>query len=86
MISQKNSSNTLPPLRQESVSVKITPHHGGLPYVTHTSDPAYKSASKAYETTFGVKALPVRSGGSIPIVALFEQVLGARKYSYGLWP
>jgi acetylornithine deacetylase/succinyl-diaminopimelate desuccinylase-like protein len=66
-----------------SVSIKITPHHGGLPYVTHTSDPAYKSASKAYETTFGVPALPVRSGGSIPIVALFEQVLGAKSILMG---
>ena len=67
----------------DSVSVKITPHHGGLPYVTHTSDPAYQSASKAYETTFGVPALPVRSGGSIPIVALFEQVLGAKSILMG---
>ena len=66
-----------------SVRINITPHHGGLPYVTHTSDPAYKSASKAYETTFGVPALPVRSGGSIPIVALFEQVLGAKSILMG---
>lgn len=66
-----------------SVRVKITPHHGGLPYVTHTSDPAYQSASKAYETTFGKPALPVRSGGSIPIVALFEQILGAKSILMG---
>ncbi len=67
----------------ESVSVKVTPHHGGLPYVTHTSNPAYKSASKAYEMTFGKAALPVRSGGSIPIVALFEQILGAKSILMG---
>ena len=67
----------------ESVSVGVVPHHGGLPYVTHTSDPAYQSASKAYETTFGTPALPVRSGGSIPIVALFEQVLGAKSILMG---
>ena len=67
----------------DSVRVKITPHHGGLPYVTHTSDPAYQSASRAYETTFGVPALPVRSGGSIPIVALFERVLGAKSILMG---
>ena len=66
-----------------SVSVKVTPHHGGLPYVTHTSDPAYQSASKAYETTFGKPALPVRSGGSIPIVALFEQELGTKSILMG---
>ena len=66
-----------------SVSVKVTPHHGGLPYVTHSSDPAYQSASAAYETTFGKPALPVRSGGSIPIVALFEQILGAKSILMG---
>src|SRR6056300_1313807 len=57
----------------KSVHVNVVPHHGGLPYVTHTTNPAYQAASKAYETTFGKPALPVRSGGSIPIVALFEQ-------------
>lgn len=67
----------------ESVSVKVTPHHGGLPYVTHTTNPAYQAASKAYEKTFGKPALPVRSGGSIPIVALFEQVLGAKSILMG---
>ncbi|MEY2963169.1 MAG: hypothetical protein RL754_430 [Bacteroidota bacterium] len=66
-----------------SVKVRVTPHHGGLPYVTHTSDSAYKAASKAYETTFGKAALPVRSGGSIPIVALFEQELGAKSILMG---
>jgi acetylornithine deacetylase/succinyl-diaminopimelate desuccinylase-like protein len=66
-----------------SVKVKIKPHHGGLPYVTHTTNPAYQAASKAYEKTFGKAALPVRSGGSIPIVALFEQQLGAKSILMG---
>jgi len=55
----------------KSVKVKVTAHHGGEGYVTHTSDDAYAAASQAYETTFGKKPIPVRSGGSIPIVALF---------------
>jgi len=67
----------------KSVHVNVVPHHGGLPYVTHTTNPAYQAASKAYETTFGKPALPVRSGGSIPIVALFEQVLGAKSILMG---
>lgn len=66
-----------------SVTVAITPHHGGLPYVTQTNDPAYIAASRAYEKTFGKPALPVRSGGSIPIVALFEQILGAKSILMG---
>jgi acetylornithine deacetylase/succinyl-diaminopimelate desuccinylase-like protein len=36
----------------------------------------YRAASKAMETTFGKKPVPVRSGGSIPIVAMFKSVLG----------
>ncbi len=65
------------------VTVKVTPHHGGLPYVTKIDDPAYRAASKAYESTFGKPAIPVRSGGSIPIVALFEQELGTKSILMG---
>lgn len=67
----------------KSVKVKVTAHHGGLGYVTHTDNPAYVAASKAYETTFGKKPIPVRSGGSIPIVALFEQELKAKSILMG---
>ena len=67
----------------DSVKVKVTPHHGGLPYVTEIDNPAYVAASKAYEATFGKPAIPVRSGGSIPIVALFEQELGRKSILMG---
>ncbi len=59
-----------------SVKVKVTPHHGGEPVVTPSNSVAYKAASMAMETTFGKKPVPVRSGGSIPIVAMFKSVLG----------
>lgn len=59
-----------------SVKVVVKPHHGGEPVVTPSNSIAYKAASKAMETTFGKKPIPVRSGGSIPIVALFKSVLG----------
>ncbi|RAU81467.1 dipeptidase [Pontibacter arcticus] len=59
-----------------SVKVLVKPHHGGEPVVTPTDSVAYKAASKAYEETFGVKPIPVRSGGSIPIVAMFKSELG----------
>ncbi len=59
-----------------SVKVKVKPHHGGEPVVTPTDSVAYKAAAKAYEDTFGVKPIPVRSGGSIPIVAMFKSELG----------
>ena len=60
----------------KSVKVKVTPHHGGDPVVTATTSKAYMAASKAMEETFGKKPIPTRSGGSVPIVALFKSVLG----------
>ena len=66
-----------------SVRVKVTPHHGGEPYVSPTDIPAYIAASKAMETTYGKKPVPVRSGGSIPIVALFEKELGVKSILLG---
>ncbi|MCJ8164815.1 dipeptidase [Pontibacter sp. E15-1] len=59
-----------------SVKVTVKPHHGGEPVVTPTDSIAYRAAAKAYEETFGVKPVPVRSGGSIPIVAMFKSELG----------
>jgi acetylornithine deacetylase/succinyl-diaminopimelate desuccinylase-like protein len=67
----------------KSVKVKITPHHGGEPYVSPTNTPAYLAASKAMETTYSKKPVPVKSGGSIPIVALFEKELGVKSILLG---
>ena len=66
-----------------SVSVKVTPHHGGQGYVTPIDNIAYQAASKAYETTFGKKPIQQRSGGSIPIVALFEKELKSKTILMG---
>ncbi len=60
----------------KSVKVEVTLHHGGEPGVTPTDSIAYKAAEKALLKTFGKKAIPLRCGGSIPIVSMFEQVLG----------
>ena len=67
----------------KSVSVKVSPHHGGEPYVSPTDIPAYVAASNAMETTYGKKPVPVKSGGSIPIVALFEAELGVKSILLG---
>jgi len=63
--------------------VKVTPHHGGEAYVSPLNDRGYIAASKAMEDTFGKKPIPVRSGGSIPIVALFESELGLKSILMG---
>ena len=66
-----------------SVKVKVTPHHGGEAAVTPTDSKAFRAASKAMEKTFGKKPIPTRGGGSIPIVALFEEVLGLKTVLFG---
>lgn len=66
-----------------SVKVKVTPHHGGLPYVNPTDSIEYEAASLAMEESFGKKPIPTRGGGSIPIVALFEQELGVKSILMG---
>ncbi|MEI2695349.1 MAG: dipeptidase [Saprospiraceae bacterium] len=65
------------------VTVKVTELHGGEAAVTPTDSAAYKAAAKAIETTFGKKPIPTRGGGSIPIVALFEKVLGIKTVLMG---
>src|SRR5690606_4220471 len=67
----------------ESVKVKVTPHHGGQGYVTPIDSIGYQAAAKAYTDTFGVAPIPVRSGGSIPIVSLFEKELESKAILMG---
>lgn len=67
----------------QGVKVKVKPHHGGQGYVTPIDTMGYQAASKAYETTFGKKPIPQRSGGSIPIVSLFEQELNSKSILMG---
>jgi acetylornithine deacetylase/succinyl-diaminopimelate desuccinylase-like protein len=45
--------------------------------------PAYKAAQKAYTQVFGKKPVPFRSGGSIPIISTFEEVLGIKSILMG---
>ncbi len=65
------------------VTVKVKPHHGGQGYVTPIDSIGYQAANKAYTETFGIPAIPVRSGGSIPIVALFEKELKSKTILMG---
>ena len=70
-------------LAPKGVKVKVTPHHGGESAVTPIDSIGYKAASLAYEKTFNKKPIPVRSGGSIPIVAMFEKELGLKTVLMG---
>jgi acetylornithine deacetylase/succinyl-diaminopimelate desuccinylase-like protein len=67
----------------KGVRVEVHPHHGGAPYVTPTGSKAYNAAVEALKESFGREPVPTRSGGSIPIVALFEEVLGVKSILMG---
>ena len=65
------------------VKIKVTALHGGQAYVSPMTMPAYKAAEKAYAETFGKKPVPTRSGGSIPVIAEFEKILGVKSILMG---
>ncbi len=65
------------------VKVEVKPHHGGFPAVTPIDSDEYRAAAQAMLKTFGKDPIPARSGGSIPIVAAFEKVLGLKTVLLG---
>jgi len=67
----------------EGCKVEAKSLHGGQGYVTPIDFPAYRAASRAIEESFGKTPIPVRSGGSIPIVSDFEEVLGIKSILMG---
>ena len=67
----------------KSVKVEVTPMHGGQGYVCPIDLPAYKAAEAGFEKAFGKKPLAARRGGSIPIIATFEKVLGVKTILMG---
>ncbi|MGB1972341.1 MAG: M20/M25/M40 family metallo-hydrolase, partial [Flavobacteriaceae bacterium] len=67
----------------KSVTVDVITHHGGEPYLTPIDHIGYQAAHKAYLETFGVAPFPQRDGGSIPIVPLFEKILGVKSVLMG---
>jgi acetylornithine deacetylase/succinyl-diaminopimelate desuccinylase-like protein len=67
----------------EYVTVKVTPMHGGQAYGCPIDLPAYKAAEAAYMDTYGKRPIPMKSGGSIPIISAFERVLGLKSILMG---
>ena len=65
------------------VKVKVDYLHGGQAYESPLDTPEYLAAAKAVEETFNKKPIPVRSGGSIPIVSTFEKILGVKSILLG---
>jgi len=65
------------------VTVSVKSLHGGQGYMAPTDTIAYKAASRAMQDTFGKKPIPTRSGGSIPIISDFEEVLKVKTILLG---
>ncbi len=59
------------------VRVEVRRMHGGRPAVVPPDHPAMEAASRAVERGFGKSPVLIREGGSIPVVASFEVLLGA---------
>ena len=58
------------------VKVEVTPHHGGNGFLIPISSEAYQAASKAMTAVYGIEPVPSRGGGSIPILADLQKILG----------
>lgn len=54
----------------------LEPDHGAPGMVTSTSSQFVEAAKRAVGSAFGVTPVLIREGGSIPIVARFQEVLG----------
>lgn len=67
----------------ETVSVTVTEHHGGHPAMTDLSFYGLKAAAEAFEEVYNKEPLFSREGGSIPIVAEFQKILGAQSILMG---
>ena len=58
------------------VRVDVRKLGGGYPSLTPIDHPATQAAARALEATFGAPPVYIREGGSIPVCASFERLLG----------
>jgi acetylornithine deacetylase/succinyl-diaminopimelate desuccinylase-like protein len=67
-----------------SVEVKLTRMHGGKPWMTAFDNPFVQAAGRAIEKGFGQRPVFNREGGSIPVVATFQEELGLPCVLFGV--
>ena len=68
----------------KTVELTITRMHGGKPWMTDFDNPFVQAAGRALEQGFGRKPVFNREGGSIPVVATFQEVLGLPSVLFGV--
>jgi acetylornithine deacetylase/succinyl-diaminopimelate desuccinylase-like protein len=67
----------------KTVRVQVRVIHGGAPALTPLEHPGVEVAKVALETAFGTPPLFQRSGGSVPVVAALEAMLGLKTVMVG---
>ncbi|MGE3274533.1 MAG: dipeptidase [Vicinamibacterales bacterium] len=68
----------------KSVELKLTRMHGGKPWMTAFDNPFVQAAGRAIEAGFGQRPVFNREGGSIPVVATFQEELGLPCVLFGV--
>jgi len=58
------------------VTAEVRNIHGAAPSLVDTDNPFIRAAARSLKDVFGKETVYIRSGGSIPIVGLFDQHLG----------
>ena len=76
----------VPTIAPAGVTVEVIDHHGGQPVKFATDSKAIQAANRALKRVYGRDAAFARTGGSIPIVAAFSEILGTEVLfvDYGL--
>lgn len=69
-------SDYLKQLCPPTVTIEVCYLGGGKPIVINTASPAVQAAKRAIEAGFGAPCVFIREGGSIPVVAMFKDMLG----------
>lgn len=73
---EKKLARHLKSVAPKSVRVEVESLHGGEAWLAPTDHPAMQAASRAMQRAFGRRAVFVREGGSIPVVATLDEILG----------
>ena len=68
----------------KTVELKVTRMHGGRPWMTEFDNKYVQAAGRAIEKGFGKAPVFNREGGSIPVVATFQQILGLPSVLFGV--
>jgi acetylornithine deacetylase/succinyl-diaminopimelate desuccinylase-like protein len=68
----------------KTVELKVTRMHGGKPWMTDFDNRYVQAAGRAIHRGFGKEPVFNREGGSIPVVATFQEILGLPSVLFGV--